>query len=77
MTDNIDEPLQLERVYQEIKWRIVHARYGPAFVLSEGMLARADVRDVVRAVAAARGSRCGTPTDGRGAFPPDTEDDES
>ena len=36
----LDEPLQLERVYQEIKWRIVHARYAPGFVLSEAMLAR-------------------------------------
>ena len=40
MAEHLDEPLQLERVYQEIKWRIVHARYAPAFVLSEGMLAR-------------------------------------
>lgn len=32
--------LQLERVYQEIKWRIVYGRYAPGFVLSEGMLAR-------------------------------------
>jgi len=38
--EHLDEPLQLERVYQEIKWRIVHARYAPGFVLSEGMLAR-------------------------------------
>ncbi|MDQ3170255.1 MAG: GntR family transcriptional regulator [Acidobacteriota bacterium] len=38
--EQLDEPLQLERVYQEIKWRIVHARYAPGFVLSEGMLAR-------------------------------------
>ena len=35
-----NEPLQLERVYQEIKWRIVYGRYVPGFVLSEGMLAR-------------------------------------
>lgn len=32
--------MQLERVYQEIKGRIVTARYAPGFVLSEGMLAR-------------------------------------
>lgn len=38
--EHLDEPLQLERVYQEIKWRIVHARYAPGLVLSEGMLAR-------------------------------------
>ena len=38
--ETLDEPLQLERVYQEIKWRIVHARYAPGFVLSEAMLAR-------------------------------------
>ncbi len=39
-TERLDQPLQLERVYQEIKWRIVHGRYAPEFVLSEGMLAR-------------------------------------
>lgn len=38
--EQLDGPLQLERVYQEIKWRIVHARYVPGFVLSEAMLAR-------------------------------------
>jgi DNA-binding GntR family transcriptional regulator len=36
----VGQPLQLERVYEEIKWRIVYGRYGPGFVLSEGMLAR-------------------------------------
>jgi DNA-binding GntR family transcriptional regulator len=35
-----DEPLQLERVYQQIKSRIVYGHYGPGKVLSESVLAR-------------------------------------
>ena len=34
------EPLQLERVYQQIKWRIVYGTYPPGKVLSESVLAR-------------------------------------
>jgi DNA-binding GntR family transcriptional regulator len=34
------EPLQLERVYQAIKWRIVYGTYPPGKVLSESVLAR-------------------------------------
>lgn len=34
------EPLQLERVYQQIKWRIVYGNYPPGKVLSESVLAR-------------------------------------
>ena len=34
------EPLQLERVYQQIKWRIVYGTYAPGKVLSESVLAR-------------------------------------
>jgi DNA-binding GntR family transcriptional regulator len=34
------EVLQLERVYQEIKGRIVYGRYAPGAVLSESVLAR-------------------------------------
>jgi DNA-binding GntR family transcriptional regulator len=34
------EVLQLERVHQEIKRRIVHGRYAPGAVLSESVLAR-------------------------------------
>ena len=40
-TDANDGPLlQLERVYQQIKWRIVYGRYAPGTVLSETVLAR-------------------------------------
>ena len=35
-----NEPLQLERVYQQIKWRIVYGTYAPGKVLSESVLAR-------------------------------------
>ena len=38
-----NEPLQLERVYQEIKWRIVYGRYVPGFVLSDAHLPAATV----------------------------------
>ena len=34
------EPLQLERVYQQIKWRVVYGTYAPGKVLSESVLAR-------------------------------------
>lgn len=34
------EPLQLERVYQEIKFRVVYGRYRPGTSLSESVLAR-------------------------------------
>lgn len=34
------EPLQLERVYQQIKWRIIYGNYPPGKVLSESVLAR-------------------------------------
>lgn len=44
MTDEVDppegEPLQLERVYQQIKWRIVYGTYAPGKVLSESVLGR-------------------------------------
>ena len=33
-------PLQLERVYQQIKWRVVYGTYAPGKVLSESVLAR-------------------------------------
>lgn len=33
-------PLQLERVYQEIKWRVIYGRYRPGASLSESVLAR-------------------------------------
>lgn len=32
--------LQLERVYQEIKWRVIYGRYRPGASLSESVLAR-------------------------------------
>lgn len=35
-----NEPLQLERVYQQIKWRIVYGNYPPGKALSESVLAR-------------------------------------
>lgn len=39
--DAVDSgPLQLERVYHEIKWRIVHGRYRPGVALSESVLVR-------------------------------------
>jgi DNA-binding GntR family transcriptional regulator len=34
------EPLRVERVYQQIKWRIVYGTYPPGKVLSESVLAR-------------------------------------
>ena len=34
------EPLQLERVYQQIKWRVVYGTYAPGKVLSESVLPR-------------------------------------
>lgn len=41
ISDSADhEPLQLERVYQEIKWRVIYGRYRPGATLSESVLAR-------------------------------------
>ena len=54
-----DEPLQLERVYQQIKSRIVYGHYGPGKVLSESVLARVHgssrtpVREAIKILAAA------------------------
>lgn len=36
----VPEPLQLERVYQEIKWQVIYGRYRPGKTLSESVLAR-------------------------------------
>jgi DNA-binding GntR family transcriptional regulator len=39
-SDQETEPLQLERVYQQIKWRVVYGTYAPGKALSESVLAR-------------------------------------